>query len=109
MTDYTRLSNTLQDTVNAHIDDILYPKDCTIVNINDDGTVDVEVVIGSELIMEDLECFGNCNVGDDGIFIPLFNDYNESVVIAKGDSYTKKETDKLIKDAIGNSIIYINK
>ena len=99
MTEYTKLSQTLQKTINMHVDDTLYPRKCLIKNVHDDGNVDAVVVIGEETLFTNLICFGDGKIGDEGIFIPLLNDYNQNIVITdNAKSYSKKEIDSKIDE-----------
>lgn len=99
MTEYTKLSQTLQKTINMHVDDTLYPRKCLIKNVYDDGNVDAVVVIGEETLFTNLICFGDGKIGDEGIFIPLLNDYNQNIVITDNiKTYSKKEIDSKIDE-----------
>lgn len=82
MANYGALSRALQNTVELHSPDILFPKQCSIEMINKD-TVNVSVTIGDDITLSNIEYIGNPKIGEKALLIPTDNDYNKSVVICK--------------------------
>lgn len=82
MANYGALSRALQNTVELHSPDILFPKQCSIEMINKD-TVNVFVTIGGDITLSNIEYIGNPKIGEKALLIPTDNDYNKSVVICK--------------------------
>ena len=98
MTEYQKLNRRLQETVLLNSPDILTPKKCTIKQILDDK-VAVDVQIGGLITLTGMDYYGHPQVGDEAILIPVYNDYNHSIVLCREkETYTKEEIDQLLQN-----------
>ena len=98
MTEYQKLNRRLQETVLLNSPDILTPKKCTITGITTEG-VDVEVQIGGLITLTGLDHYGTPAIGDEAILIPVYNDYNHSIILCREkETYTKEEINQLLKN-----------
>lgn len=79
---YASLTKALQSTVELYTPDVLYPRQCKIVNINP-NSIDVLTVIGGDVTLYDLDYIGTPIVGNEALLIPLNNNFNTSIVICK--------------------------
>lgn len=79
---YAGLTKALQSTVELYTPDVLYPRQCKIVNINQ-NSIDVLTVIGGDVTLYDLDYIGTPIVGNEALLIPLNNNFNTSIVICK--------------------------
>lgn len=100
MTEYQKLNRRLQEAVILNSPDILTPKKCNITEINaEDETVSVEVQIGGLITLTGLSYYGTPKVDDEAILIPVYNDYNHSIILChEKETYTKSEIDELLKN-----------
>lgn len=79
---YAGLTKALQNTVELYTPDVLYPRQCKIVNINP-NSIDVLTVIGGDVTLYDLDYIGYPIVGNEALLVPLNNNFNTSIVICK--------------------------
>lgn len=100
MTEYQKLNRRLQETVLLNSPDILTPKKCTITQINTEvETVSVDVQIGGLITLSGLSYYGTPVIGDEAILIPVYNDYNHSIILCREkETYTKEEIDQLLRN-----------
>lgn len=100
MTEYQKLNRRLQETVLRNSPDILTPKKCTITQIDTEKeTVSVDVQIGGLITLSGLSYYGTPIIGDEALLIPVYNDYNHSIIICREkETYTKEEIDQLLKN-----------
>lgn len=100
MTEYQKLNRRLQETVILNSPDVLTPKKCNITSIdNEEETVSVEVQIGGLITLTGLSYYGTPVIGDEAILIPVYNDYNHSIILChEKETYTKSEIDELLKN-----------
>ena len=100
MTEYQKLNRRLQETVILNSPDVLTPKKCNITSIdNEEETVSVEVQIGELITLTGLSYYGTPVIGDEAILIPVYNDYNHSIILChEKETYTKSEIDELLKN-----------
>ena len=100
MTEYQKLNRRLQETVILNSPDVLTPKKCNITSIdNEEETVSVEVKIGELITLTGLSYYGTPVIGDEAILIPVYNDYNHSIILChEKETYTKSEIDELLKN-----------
>ena len=94
LADYTALNRALQNTVEKHTPDVLYPRYCKITNINQ-NSIDVLTVIGGDVNLYDLDYIGNPIIGNEGILIPTNNNFNTSIVICKDSKVINGENVKI--------------
>ena len=98
MTEYQKLNRRLQETVLLNSPDILTPKKCTITEITEEG-INVQVQIGGLITLRNLDYYGYPVIGEEAILIPIYNDYNHSIILCREkETYTKEEIDQLLQN-----------
>lgn len=78
---YKKLGEALNDTVINYSPDILYPRECLIVDINNDKTLKIQINIGENIYLDEVRYIGIPKVNTIGVFIPLNNKYDDGYCI----------------------------
>ena len=78
---YQKLAQALNDSVQMYTPDVLYPRECLIINVNEDQTLKIKINIGDNVYLDNVKYIGIPKVGAIGLFVPLNNNYNEGYCI----------------------------
>lgn len=78
---YQKLSEALQLNVEKNTPTIYYPKECLIVEINENETLKIKVNLGENVYLDEVRYIGIPKIDTIGVFIPLNNNYNEGYCI----------------------------
>ena len=74
---YQKLAQALNDSVKMYTPDVLYPRECLIVNVNENNTLKIKVNIGENIYLDEVRYIGIPKIYTTGLFIPLNNNYDE--------------------------------
>ena len=99
---YQKLAQALNDSVNMYTPDVLYPRECLIVNINKDETLKIKVNIGENIYLDEVRYIGIPKTNTIGLFIPLNNNYDEGYCICYNET-TESLTENVIINNINSS------
>ena len=94
---YQKLAQALNDSVNMYTPDVLYPRECLIIDVNEDETLKIKVNIGENIYLDEVRYIGIPKTNSIGLFIPLNNNYDEGYCICYKDE---------IYSSFGRNILY---
>ena len=98
---YQKLAQALNDSVKMYTPDVLYPRECLIVDINEDDTLKIIVNIGENIYLDEVRYIGIPKINTTGLFIPLNNNYDEGYCICYNET-TESLTENVIINNINN-------
>ena len=98
---YQKLAQALNDSVKMYTPDVLYPRECLIVGINEDDTLKIIVNIGENIYLDEVRYIGIPKTNTTGLFIPLNNNYDEGYCICYNET-TESLTENVIINNINN-------
>ena len=99
---YKKLGEALNDTVINYSPDILYPRECLIVDINNDKTLKIQINIGENIYLDEVRYIGIPKVNTIGVFIPLNNKYDDGYCICYNE-VVESLTENVIINEYGQS------
>ena len=99
---YQKLAQALNDSVNMYTPDVLYPRECLIVDVNEDETLKIKVNIGENIYLDEVRYIGIPKTNSIGLFIPLNNNYDEGYCICYNET-TESLTENVIINNINSS------
>lgn len=99
---YQKLAQALNDSVKMYTPDVLYPRECLIVDINEDDTLKIIVNIGENIYLDEVRYIGIPKTNTTGLFIPLNNNYDEGYCICYNET-TESLTENVIINNINSS------
>lgn len=100
---YQKLAKALNDSVQMYTPDILYPRECLIVNVNENDTLKIKVNIGENIYLDEVRYIGIPKIDTIGLFIPLNNNYDEGYCICYNET-TESLTENVIINNYVNSV-----
>lgn len=92
---YQKLAQALNDSVKMYTPDILYPRECLIVDVNEDDTLKIKVNIGENIYLDEVRYIGIPKIDTVGLFIPLNNNYDKGYCICYNET-TESLTENVI-------------
>lgn len=98
---YQKLARALNDSVKMYTPDVLYPRECLIVDVNEDETLKIKVNIGENIYLDEVRYIGIPKTNTTGLFIPLNNNYDEGYCICYNET-TESLTENVIINNINN-------
>ena len=99
---YQKLAQALNDSVKMYTPDVLYPRECLIVDVNEDDTLKIIVNIGENIYLDEVRYIGIPKTNTTGLFIPLNNNYDEGYCICYNET-TESLTENVIINNINSS------
>ena len=99
---YQKLAQALNDSVNMYTPDVLYPRECLIIDVNEDETLKIKVNIGENIYLDEVRYIGIPKTNSIGLFIPLNNNYDEGYCICYNET-TESLTENVIINNINSS------
>ena len=99
---YQKLAQALNDSVNMYTPDVLYPRECLIIDVNEDETLKIKVNIGENIYLDEVRYIGIPKTNTIGLFIPLNNNYDEGYCICYNET-TESLTENVIINNINSS------
>ena len=99
---YQKLAQALNDSVKMYTPDVLYPRECLIVNVNENNTLKIKVNIGENIYLDEVRYIGIPKIYTTGLFIPLNNNYDEGYCICYNET-TESLTENVIINEYGQS------
>ena len=100
---YQKLSKALNDSVRMYTPDVLYPRECLIVNVNENDTLKIKVNIGENIYLDEVRYIGIPKIYTTGLFIPLNNNYDEGYCICYNET-TESLTENVIINNYSDSV-----
>ena len=100
---YQKLAQALNDSVKMYTPDVLYPRECLIININENDTLKIRVNIGENIYLDEVRYIGIPKIDTTGLFIPLNNNYDEGYCICYNET-TESLTENVIINNYDDSL-----